>query len=392
LAIFTADSDVYPKDLKQTHYFENIIMEDKLVTLAIRTYQRAQMIKSVLEENGIETVIHNLNLKHPELAVGVRVRIKESDLPRALKIVEEMESAWEHEPVTGKSNTQQVLIPIDLNDQVSKATDFGFHFADILATEVVFLYVYFSPAFTISSNNDMSTYSISDSELLKKIISSANAEVEHLSKQIHDRIAKGELPNIPFKFEIKEGVPEDQIHDYCKHHNPALVVMGTHGKKLSNELIGSVTAEVMESNETPVFAVPVLMKMQSPDDIKRVAFLTNFDQKDLIAVDRTISLLGSENIEVFFIHASSKSEAWSEVMLSGIKSYFANHYPKLSTNYALLNATDSPDMINTFMVDNRIDVLAFNARRRNLFVRLFSPSLAYKMVLHSDTPLFVTHV
>ena len=49
-------------------------MEDKLVTLAIRTFNRAQMIKSVLDENGIETVIHNLNLEHPELAVGVRVR------------------------------------------------------------------------------------------------------------------------------------------------------------------------------------------------------------------------------------------------------------------------------------------------------------------------------
>jgi len=89
-------------------------MEDKLVTLAIRTFNRAQMIKTVLEENGIETVIHNLNLEHPELAVGVRVRIKESDLPRALKIVEEMESAWEQEPTSGNSLTQKVLIPIDL--------------------------------------------------------------------------------------------------------------------------------------------------------------------------------------------------------------------------------------------------------------------------------------
>ena len=74
-------------------------MEPKLVTLAIRTYQRAQMIKSVLEENGIETVIHNLNIDQPELAVGVRVRIKDSDLPRALEIVEKMEKAWESEVI-----------------------------------------------------------------------------------------------------------------------------------------------------------------------------------------------------------------------------------------------------------------------------------------------------
>ena len=268
-------------------------MEDKLVTLAIRTFQRAQMIKSVLDENGIETVIHNLNLEQPELAVGVRVRIKESDLPRALKIVEEMESAWENEPATGSKFTLQVLIPVDLTDPVSKATDFGFHFADNLAAEVVFLYVYFSPAFTISSNNDLSTYSISDSELLKKIISSANAEIEIMTRQIHERIAKGELPNIPFSFEMKEGVPEDQILDYCKKNTPALVVMGTHGKKLTNELIGSVTAEVMDSCVSPVFAVPALMKMNSPEEIKRIAFLTNFDQKDLIAIDRTISLFSS---------------------------------------------------------------------------------------------------
>jgi len=367
-------------------------MEDKLVTLAIRTFQRAQMIKSVLEENGIETVIHNLNLEHPELAVGVRVRIKESDLPRALKIVEEMESAWEHEPATGSTATQQVLIPIDLSDQVTKAIDFGFHFADILAAEVVFLYVYFSPAFTISSNNDMSTYSISDSDLLRKIISSANSEIEVMTKLTHDRIAKGELPNIPFRFELKEGVPEDQILDYCKKNNPALVVMGTHGKKLNNELIGSVTAEVMEACVSPVFAVPVLMTMQSPNDIKRVAFLTNFDQKDLIAIDRAISLFASEKVEMYFIHASDKNVAWSEVMLAGIKSYFANHYPQLVTNYALLKTTDTPELLNNFMINNQINVLAFNTRRRNLFARLFNPGLAYKMVLHSDTPLFVTHV
>ena len=367
-------------------------MEDKLVTLAIRTYQRAQMIKSVLEESGIETAIHNLNLEHPEMAVGVRVRIKESDLPRALKIVEEMESAWEGSTTTESTIEQQVLIPIDFNDMVTKVADFGFHFADILKAEIVFLYVYFSPAFTISSNNDMSTYSISDSELLRRIVSSANADAENLTNLINARIATGELPNVPFSFEIKEGVPEDQIIDYCKKNNPALVVMGTHGKKASNELIGSVTAEVMEGCLSPVFAVPVQMSMQSSDDIKRVAFLTNFDQKDLIAIDRAISLFTSDKLELYFIHAAERKEAWDEVMLAGIKAYFANHYPNLITNYALLGAVDSPEILDNYLITEKINVLAFNTHRRNIFARLFHPGLVYKMVMHSDTPLFVTHV
>ena len=51
-------------------------MEDKLVTLAILTYAKAQILKNVLEAEGIEAYIHNVNLIQPVISSGVRVRIK----------------------------------------------------------------------------------------------------------------------------------------------------------------------------------------------------------------------------------------------------------------------------------------------------------------------------
>ena len=62
-------------------------MEEKLVTLAILTYSKAQILKNVLENEGIEACIHNVNLIQPVISSGVRIRIRESDLPRALKKV-----------------------------------------------------------------------------------------------------------------------------------------------------------------------------------------------------------------------------------------------------------------------------------------------------------------
>lgn len=365
-------------------------MADKLITLAIRTYHRAQMIKTVLEEEGIETVIHNLNTEHPEMAVGVRIRIKESDLPRALKIVEEMESAWEVEKLGNLG--KKVLIPIDFADMVPQIIDYGFHMADKISGEVIFLHVYFSPAFTISMNNDVNTYSISDSDLLRRIISSANADVENLKNQIRQRIAKGELPNIQFHIELKEGVPEDQIMDYCRNIKPDLVVMGTHGKKVSPELVGSVTAEVIEVCEAPVLAIPQHVRADHPDKLKKVAFLTNFQQKDLIAIDRAIQTFDKPGLEMHFIHASEKNVVWDEVVLTGIKTYFANHYPEIKAQYSLITESDSPDKINEYLESNQIDLLAFNTRRRRLFARIFHPGLAYKIVMHSDTPLYITHI
>jgi nucleotide-binding universal stress UspA family protein len=365
-------------------------MEDKLVTLAIRTYQRALMIQSVLQENNIETLIHNLNLEHPELAVGVRVRIKESDLPQALKIVEEVEKEWEKE--NDKPAQKQILIAYDFNDPIDKTIDLGFQFADNLNAEVVILYAYFSPAFTISVHNDVSTYSIRDSELLRRIVSNTNADVNNMTNLINSRINNKELPNVAFSFDIKEGVPEDEILDYCKKYKPDLVVMGTQGKKYSTELIGSVTAEVIESSEVPVFAVPRNITYENSSEIKRIAFLTNFDQKDLIAIDKTISIFSKRDLEIHFIHASEKDETWSEVVLTGIKTYFENHYPKLNTKYELIGSTNTPELIENYLQKHNIDLLALNIRRRKLFSRLFNPGLAYKMVLKTDTAMFVTHI
>ena len=80
-------------------------MEEKLVTLAILTYTKAQILKNVLENEGIETYIHNVNQIQPVVSSGVRLRIKESDLPRALKITES--SAWLAESIVGEHTKKE---------------------------------------------------------------------------------------------------------------------------------------------------------------------------------------------------------------------------------------------------------------------------------------------
>ena len=64
-------------------------MEKQLVTLAIHTYEKAQILKTLLEAEGIEAYIHNVNQIQPVISAGVRVRINEKDLPHALRIIED---------------------------------------------------------------------------------------------------------------------------------------------------------------------------------------------------------------------------------------------------------------------------------------------------------------
>ena len=53
-------------------------MEDKLVTLAILTYTKAQILKNVLENEGIETYIHNVNQIQPVVSSGCVYELKKA--------------------------------------------------------------------------------------------------------------------------------------------------------------------------------------------------------------------------------------------------------------------------------------------------------------------------
>lgn len=369
-------------------------MEEKLVTLAIRTYQRAQKIKTELEKSGIETVIHNLNIENPEVAVGVRIRIKENDLPRALSIVEKIESAWEKEKAAkAPKQANKVLIPIDLNDNIKEVCRYGFYFAAQLNTEAVFLHAYFMPAFNISSSHDINTYALPDNEMVRRLMSAMNADVENLTNLVNRWIAQEEVADVKFKFELKAGVPEDVILDFCKKQEPSLVVMGTRGKKRSDaELIGSVTSEVLEGSSAPVIAVPESGAFKQPAEVQKIAFLTNFDQKDLIAIDAVISMYKKEGLELCFIHASDKKDTWDEVMLTGIKNYFASHYPQLKTEYVLLKRDENLDPLQHYLEKNSVDLVALNTRKRNLFARFFNQGIATRLLFKVDMPLLVMHM
>ena len=60
----------------------------RLITLAIHTYGQAQALKALLEREGVNVVLQNVNLEQPVVSAGIRVRINENDLPLALRIIE----------------------------------------------------------------------------------------------------------------------------------------------------------------------------------------------------------------------------------------------------------------------------------------------------------------
>lgn len=371
-------------------------MEDKLVTLAILTYTKAQILKNVLENEGIETYIHNVNQIQPVVSSGVRLRIKESDLPRALKITES--SSWLAESIVGekepklKKDDKEVLIPVDFSNYSMKACEFGFNFAKAYGAEVVLLHVYFTPIYASSlPYGDVFNYQISDEETVKNVLHKVHDDLNALSDKIKNKVSMGEFPDIKYTCVLREGIPEEEILRYNKEQHPRIIIMGTRGKNQKDiDLIGSVTAEIIERSRTSVLAIPENTPFSRFNEVKRIAFLTNFDQRDLIAFDSFINGLKPFHFSVSLIHLSDVKNTWNEIQLAGIKDYFQKQYPDLEIHYDdVLVSDDFLISLENYIRVNQIDIIALTSYKRNIFSRLFNPGIARKMIFHSDTPLLV---
>lgn len=369
-------------------------MEDKLVTLAIHTYEKAQILKTLLETEGIDVYIHNVNQIQPMVSAGVRVRIKESDLPHALRIIED--SNWlDESPKEENTEVKQkkILIPVDFSDYSIKACEIGINYAHQVKGELMIMHAYFSPYFpTAIPIGDSLAYQVSEEESVHQILKRVQADMDNLCNLIKRKMESGELPKVKYNYILREGLPEEEIIAYSKEYHPTLIIMGTRGKSQKEmDLIGSVTGEVFEANKIPVLAIPENTPFKNLKEIKNVAFATSFNQRDLVIFDKFMELIKEYDFNIHIFNVSTSRDEWNEIRLTGVSEYFKKQYPKASISHTVLADGDLLLAIEKFVRDKQIDVIALSTQRRNILARMFNPSIARKMLFHTDTPLLIMH-
>lgn len=365
-------------------------MDDKLVTVAIHTYDRAVIVKGILESEGIEVCLHNVNLIQPVISAGVRVRIKEKDLPAALNLLEKLNFPDEETPAP-KPVSPYVLVPVDFSDYSLKAARLAIRLASDLEAGVTLLHTYYSPVYAGALPVGDAFMYDEQSELdMRQQIQDLHTRMEALHSQLKADMEASRLPEVPITVKYREGVPEEQILIYSKKRPPHLIVMGSHGMgSKEDDLMGSVAADVIERSRVPVFAFPADMPMEALSDCRKVGFITQFDQRELVAFEAFMRLMKPYHFKVYFLHLSTNPDTWDEIKLNGVKAYFSQQYPDMDSAFALIKGQKLIQCLNAYIQEQQLDMLVITAQKRSIFSRLFNPSLANKMLFHSHTPVMV---
>lgn len=374
----------------------------RFITLAIHTYHRAHSLKAILEAEGIKVMLQNVNLDQPCSAAGVRVRIQESDLPFALRIVENPEIFLPD--TTGAGHEKMILVPVDFSELSRHAVDVAFLYASCRQCKIILLHAFSDPLISASLQLSNTLNYELDSAGAEQQIGIERAACNQMTKFCADLradIKSGRLPAVSFTSEVAEGLPEEVIVQTAKKYNPVLTIMATRGAQTKErELIGSVTAEVLDNSRFPVLTVPpdarIASLLPDPECIGRitdVVMFVNFEQEDCLSLDALHRfLLPTPDLKISFVKIEKRGQTFNAQTLHNLLSYAERHYPECHFSVASQTVESLLADFDGSNGSHRPDLIVVPNKRKNAFTRLFNPGMAHRLLFHTDIAMMVLPV
>lgn len=372
---------------------------DDFITLVIHTPERAQSLKNILESHGIETHLEDFVSHKANVAVAQRVKIRPKDLPLCLKIIESGEGyspALIEMKMNGESGN--LLIPVDFSSVSRLAVTIGFKLARRMGVHPVVMHSYVAAMYTAQYPSEVFPDDIDNNEGIdirveqdiRKISASRLAKFK---KEIRQWQKDGSVPVIAFSTILLEGVPEEAILQYCKDTPPALVVMATRGKeRKEEELVGSVTAEVLDSCRVPVFTVPDNCNLDSIESITRLMLFCTLTQHDIITVDSLMRMFDYPRCSMTLVNVSAGGSGSEHDKMDALCSFFNTNYPTARFNVYQCEGKDFRADVDKAIHNLGIQLLIIPNKKTNIFSRIFRPTIAHRFLFERDMPMLAIPV
>lgn len=368
-------------------------MEEKLVTIVVLPYSKAHILKMQLAAVNIECELEEIDVIESSSSSTVRVKIMESQIEKALPVLEELLGI---KPFLVREETDKkerhLLVPVDFSENSEKACKMAYNIAKRLNVKLVFMHSYINPVIHSMPFSDVYSY---DSSLLTKLEfaeEEAHKSFQDFINKMAGEIGKENWKSVSPEYIIKSGYAEEDIIAFANKYRPLLIVMGGGTKSRSVGTLGSVVADVMYNARVPVLVIPEGAPDLQPEKISKVLYATNFDEKDFVAVDKLMALLKPFKIKLICAHVGQpKGDGWDLARLEGMKDVLKNKYSEMDFDCKLIVETDILKGLDKFIKEEGIGLLSLTTHKRNMITRLFNPSLARKMLFHSQTPLLIFH-
>jgi len=263
-----------------------------------------------------------------------------------------------------------ILVPTDFSKPSKVAVLYAARLAQKINAEITLLAVI---------NINIATDAILDWKKMEQdLVDTAQQNAEQLIMEIKEEVElKIEYRSI-MGFPFEEMVEHTVINDGFD-----LIVMGTKGATgLKKVLIGSNAAAVVDNSSVPVLVIPPNTEWST---IKQIVYATDMDS--ITEEVKPIAVFASIfNAAITILHVlpedSSKKIDGKSLAADLIK---ITNYKKISFHVSRNNSI--ADEVDTFVVDQKADMLAMVTHKSDFYEKLFGKSVTRQLAFHTRIPL-----
>ena len=258
-----------------------------------------------------------------------------------------------------RSDFGNIIIPFDMSETAFKAVKVGFNLAHKIGKEIVFLHV----------------LKESQSEFDPQEIKSAIEKLNPVPGKVSYRIV------------VKKGVPENKIAQYAEKQQAFLIVMCTRtNEKKIQDLIGSVTSEVMRITDRPVLAIPESFSSDDVTTLNKIAYASSLkSMHDLEHIDLLSTIFPIDNKSLEIIHSVKENE---NITTDGqYVNTLVEAYPsvKISSKALVYDEQSSASTaISEYITNSDVELIVIKKHHRRAFLPLISTQFALKVLFRSE--------
>lgn len=364
----------------------------KFIIFATNTPEYAVKLKNLLESEGIDVNLSPLGAEFNNMIQGVRVMVKTTDLPQAMRIVENRDIFQPASPVSSEKGEGEILVPVDFTSYSYQALVQAFRLAYAINMKVIIFHTYLDPTTTAKIHlSEFYSYTAAAAKEVEQVKKVEKEAMNRLEARIRSDIKNGLIPAVHFTRVLKEGVPEDAILEYAKATNPEIIIMGTReSSQKERDLIGSISAEVLDACKEITMTIPAGCSNFNISNVKNIIFFTQLNQRDIIGLNTLTRFFPGKELNITLMHMPSRSDKFINPTkaLIGLADYARRRFPDFKIERPKYSEENPAECLQNL----KFDLIVIVNKKRNPISRLFNPGLAHRLLFNEDFPMMVVPV
>lgn len=266
-----------------------------------------------------------------------------------------------------------ILIPTDFSESSRNASEFGIELAKLLDLPIKFLHNIQTPVdWSKLNKQDENKYPES-----KAKINNAKEQLKSLEKKAEDKHVEAEHTLI-----FNTGMEE--LNNYVNPANYELVIMGTHGTKGFEKILGSNTQKLIRQSKVPVLAIKYKFNISK---LKKILIATDLKEESQSAFQHIFKILGNLNTEKNLIYINTPYNFKEYEEIESLMSNFLKNCGVKNIKTQSLSANNEARGIGMAINKIKPDLFTSISHQRSGLDTIFSPSITEEIINNYDLPV-----